>query len=405
MQVSIVNYSETKKHIDFRIDAECYKPYHIRMDQILNRRPCFTIKDLSISVINFGAYSLCNYIKFLDKGIPFLVTEDIYNNIIDFARLHYITKDVHKLLYKSHCKREQVLLTMAGAYLGQAAVFDEDFQCSSNQAIAKITLKKDSVRPYFLSTFLNCKYGQSQIERFQTGTGQPNLNLGLIQTIKVPKLNSAFQDNISLCVLSGIDFYRRSNKLYKEAEHLLLSELGLADWQPKHQVAFVKKFSDTQETERIDAEYFQPKYDGIVNAVKNYKGGWGTLGDLMNIKDRNFNPKDDVVYRYIELANIGSNGEVTGSTEELGKELPIRARRMVSTGDVIVSSIEGSLSGIALITEEFNNAFCSTGFYLINSEFYNSETLLCLAKSVVGQMQLKKGCNGTILTSINKDEF
>ena len=206
-------------------------------------------------------------------------------------------------------------------------------------------------------------------------------------------------------MLKANSLLQSSKAYYTQAEGLLLSELGLPDWQPKHQLSFVKKFSDTQETERIDAEYFQPKYDQIINAVKSYKGGWGTLGDLMNIKDKNFNPKDDVVYRYIELANIGSNGEVTGSTEELGKELPTRARRMVSIGDVIVSSIEGSLSNIALITEEFNNAFCSTGFYVINSEFYHSETLLCLAKSVVGQMQLKKGCNGTILTAINKDEF
>ena len=91
--------------------------------------------------------------------------------------------------------------------------------------------------------------------------------------------------------------------------------------------------------------------------------------------------------------------------EEIGKELPTRARRKVSTGDVIVSSIEGSLSSIALITKEYNNVLCSTGFYVINSESYNSETLLCLLKSIAGQMQLKKGCTGTILTAINKDEF
>lgn len=40
-----------------------------------------------------------------------------------------------------------------------------------------------------------------------------------------------------------------------------------------------------------------------------------------------------------------------------------------------------------------------------NSKFFNSETLLVLLKSIVGQLQLKKGCSGTILTAINKDEF
>ena len=35
----------------------------------------------------------------------------------------------------------------------------------------------------------------------------------------------------------------------------------------------------------------------------------------------------------------------------------------------------------------------------------NSETLLVLMKSIVGQLQLKKGCTGSILTAINTCEF
>ena len=90
---------------------------------------------------------------------------------------------------------------------------------------------------------------------------------------------------------------------------------------------------------------------------------------------------------------------------EQGQDLPSRARRKVATGDVIVSSIEGALDSIALIDEEYDQALCSTGFYVINSQAFNSETLLVLLKSIVGQLQLKKGCSGTILTAINKDEF
>ena len=85
--------------------------------------------------------------------------------------------------------------------------------------------------------------------------------------------------------------------------------------------------------------------------------------------------------------------------------MPTRARRKVSKGDVIVSSIEGSLSSNALITDEYDGSLCSTGFYVINSDEINSETLLVLLKSQIGQLQLKKGCSGTILTAINKPEL
>ena len=405
MQCSIVTFSEIARNANLRIDAECYTPYHLEVERSISKKNFNLVEDYAASVINFGAYSLCNYIEFLDSGKPFLVTEDINNNVIETSRLHYISEEVHLLLHKSHCFKRQVLLTMAGAYLGQAAVFNENFECSSNQAIAKITLKPNSINPYYLSTFLNCRYGQSQIERFRTGTGQPNLNLGLIKTIKVVKASNHFQGAIDKGVNTALDLRREGINIYEEAQTLLLSELGFTDWQPKHQLTFVKNYSDTEQAERIDADYFQPKYEEIIHVIKSHSDGWDTLGNLVQLKDENFRPADKTEYKYIELANIAGNGEITGCMIEQGQDLPSRARRKVTMGDVIVSSVEGSLDSIALIDEEYDQALCSTGFHVVNSQAFNSETLLVLLKSIVGQLQLKKGCSGTILTAINKDEF
>ena len=63
------------------------------------------------------------------------------------------------------------------------------------------------------------------------------------------------------------------------------------------------------------------------------------------------------------------------------------------------------MESIALITEEYDNALCSTGFHVIQSDVLNSKVLLVLLKSIIGQLQLKKGCSGTILTAINKEKF
>ena len=129
------------------------------------------------------------------------------------------------------------------------------------------------------------------------------------------------------------------------------------------------------------------------------------MENLARVKDTNFNPDAETEYKYIELANIGNSGEITDCMVEQGEDLPTRARRKVAVGDVIVSSIEGSLESIALITKEYDNALCSTGFHVVQSDVLNSKVLLVLLKSSVGQLQLKKGCSGTILTAINKEEF
>ena len=168
----------------------------------------------------------------------------------------------------------------------------------------------------------------------------------------------------------------------------------------------VKKLKESfLESGRIDAEYYLPKYEDYIKAVSAYAGGVAPLGEVCVIKDGNYTPERGVKYRYIELANIGRSGDITGCTYENGEDLPTRARRIVTQGDVIVSSIEGSLSSCALITDDYDNALCSTGFYVVRSTQINSETLLTLFKSFPIQQLLKKGCSGTILTGIGKQEF
>jgi hypothetical protein len=50
--------------------------------------------------------------------------------------------------------------------------------------------------------------------------------------------------------------------LRAEAESLLLDELGLTDWQPSDENVAVKSFAESfGSTSRVDAEYYQPKYD------------------------------------------------------------------------------------------------------------------------------------------------
>ena len=129
------------------------------------------------------------------------------------------------------------------------------------------------------------------------------------------------------------------------------------------------------------------------------------MANLCFVNDKNFNPSDDIEYKYVELSNIGNSGEITGCTTSIGAELPSRARRLVHTNDVIVSSIEGSLQSVALVTNEYDKAICSTGFYVVNSKTINPETLLVLFKSEPMQNLLKQGCSGTILTAIGKTEF
>ena len=96
-------------------------------------------------------------------------------------------------------------------------------------------------------------------------------------------------------------------------------------------------------------------------------------------------------------SNIDNTGNIRGYLQEMGQNLPSRARRRIQENDVIISSIEGSIDKIALVSNEFHNSLCSTGFYVLNSNKINSETLLVLFKNKIIQQLLKQKCSGIIL--------
>ena len=94
----------------------------------------------------------------------------------------------------------------------------------------------------------------------------------------------SFEDLIAKTVKVSIFERERAQQIDTQAENVLLSELGLTDWRPKSRLTFVKNFSDMQRAGRIDSDYFQPRYESVVNAIQNYPGGSATLGDLVTLK-------------------------------------------------------------------------------------------------------------------------
>jgi len=401
MQYSVVNYKTVKNLDDFRWDAEflCFEPVKNSKYEYLPIG----------NVLKFAQYGIS--IEMNESGIGYKIyrMNEISNMFCDFDVNKYADVD-EKEMKKFELKDRDVVFnrTNSQAFVGRTGIFKkftkEPFIFASY--LVRFRPNENQILPEYLTTFLNTKYGIQDVKRrARISINQSNVSASELKKVEIPLLSINFQNNIKPLFDQAFNLLKQSKSLYSQAEQLLLSELRLTDWKPNHELTFVKNFSDTQEAERIDAEYFQPKYEEIIEAVKKYKGGFDELGKLVKIKDKNFTLKDSEQYKYIELVNISSNGEINGYTENYGNKLPSRARRKVQKGDVIVSSIEGSLDSVALITENWTNALCSTGFFVIHSDKLNSETLLILLKTKVGQLQLKKGCKGTILTAISKDEL
>lgn len=397
-----IQFSELlEEYNKMRIDAEFFKKDYVKYLNRIRKKGVIKIGD--VSFVTDGIHESIDFDS--ESRINLISAKSPKENFFDLSSNHHISETQHLKNPRTSLQKDDVIISTVGT-IGNCAVVNENILPANSDRHVGIVRLKEKILPYFLSTFILSKYGRFQTFRESTGNVQLNLFIYKIKEIVVPDLSLNFQKEIE-CICRKAFTNRQSSFFnYTQAETLLLQNLGLADFSPSTEAVNIKSFSESfGSSGRLDAEYYQKKYEDHQSLIHSYPNGYEAFSVACELKDKNFNPEDKTEYKYIELSNIGKSGEITDCTTALGEELPTRARRKVETNDVVISSIEGSLESCALVTSEYDNALCSTGFFIVNSKKLNSETLLVLFKSKPMQALLKKGCSGTILTAISKTEL
>lgn len=410
LEATEVRFLSLKSIIDYRIESEYFLKKFLENETILEAIPCIPFIKCFIfqngrpyNSEAFGTFKGNKYISVAKIG-------DVTNKR-DRELWELIPYEEFIFQKGALLKYGDILMTLTGdpPDVGKVHFCYETMENATwNQRVAKINIKNKEYisNPEYGYILLSSDYCRCQLERYAKGIRQRNLGNEGLNKMLLPQLSKGLQDEVQQVVKAGFKKYSEFKEIYSSAENYLLECLGMQDFAANPDAYNVKTLKESfLESGRIDAEYYLPKNDDYFKAISAYTGGVAPLCEVCTIRDGNYTPEAKQAYRYIELANIGKSGDIIGCTYENGEDLPTRARRIVSQGDVIVSSIEGSLGSCALVTEDYDHALCSTGFYVVRSSQINSETLLTLFKSEPIQQLLKKGCSGTILTGIGKQEF
>jgi restriction endonuclease S subunit len=402
----MITYSIIKKsQIEgaHRLDAEYYQPEILEVAKKLDSIPTKTISEISESVLSFGAYSLTNYIKWEDSGIPYLKVENIKDGFIDFSEVNFISEEIDKILRKSQVKEGQVIITMAGTIGNTAVAHRVPEKVNSNQATAKITLK-NGYSPYYLTAFLNSYYGRKQIEREIVSSVQPNIFLWQIKNFKVPILPKEKQKEIEEIYKKGLNELENSKSLYSQAEDLLLEELGLKDFKVNEDLTYFVKLSDIKSAHRADAEYFQPKYGRLIKYLKS-KFSLEQLNHLADKQEQKIKPNPQQFYKYIEISDIKTDIGEVNYNERIGSELPPNARIPINSGELIVSKVRPTRKAIAIIPDFFiNNTICSSAFTVFKSSSPLKEYIFITLRSIVGLLQLEQPTTGSEYPTLNDED-
>lgn len=413
VEYSIVNISELEGEL--RIDAEYYDPFYLRNESEITKKKWCHIRDL-LSKVQYGLSLAMNEERI---GYKILKMDDIIGILADDSNCKYVDID-SKTFLRFKLEKGDVLFNRVNSeeFVGRTGIYLLDGKHTFASYLIRIRAKNYFTN-FYITIYLNTKYGKISLKRvMRRAVNQANINAEELKSLKSPIPSDTFQKFIEKLVLKAYEERQKAEQFYKQAEEILLEELGLKNWKPKtkkikiggqefeeEENVSIRMLSEVIKADRMDAEYWEPKYDEIEELVKNYKYSWDYLPNLVNISKRKIKINNEEVYNYIELADINQNLGAVNQTKQIrGRDLPSRARMKVEKGYVIMSSVEGSIDKIALIDFEKDNLLASTGFFVFKEDDLNKETLLVLLK-ILAKRYLIREAQGTILTAIPYDSL
>ncbi|MBC7129306.1 MAG: restriction endonuclease subunit S [Thermoplasmatales archaeon] len=394
--VSIVKLSELEGAK--RIDPEFYHPENVISKKILEKVGTRRIKDCFCSVrqIFDPQRHVLN-----DTAFVFNLS-DVKSFFLSGGKIALSSDDVGSA--KKMFSQNDVLISRLRPYLKEVSFigFNGKIKLCSTEFIV-LRQKNKNYYPEVLFSFLITPQVQNILLWSISGTEHPRFHEDYFLNLKLPNFTPETQNKIKELVNDAWKFFSNSQSLYSQAENLLLEELGLKDFMPKYELSYTANISEAFKAHRIDAEYFQPAYDTIVEKIIEYSNGHTSLLNFVDSIKPDFDPTKypDKTFSYVELADVDESiGIIHSANEVKGEEAPSRARRVLKQNDVIISSVEGSLEKVALVNEEYEGSLASTGFFQFRAIKILPQVLLVLSKSIVVQFQLKKECAGTILTAV-----
>lgn len=157
----------------------------------------------------------------------------------------------------------------------------------------------------------------------------------------------------------------------------------------------------------MDAEYYQPKYDDIVNAIKDYAGGWDTMGNLATMrKCVEVGSKEylDEGIPFVRVSNI-TPFEITEEkyiSEELYSQI---AQHQPQQGEILLS--KDATPGIAHYLDEQPRKMIPSGGILrlkLKSDKVNDEYLTLALNSMLTQEQVNRDVGGSVIMHWRPDQ-
>ena len=408
LEFSEICYSLIGKEV-LRIDSEYYSKENLRLQKVIEKLGGNTIIKHGGKIDCSAFYpSITGFYSNNQENIPFLRVNEIINGLVSITNnTVFLPKEVLQANSKTIALAYpgDIIIAKGGNTLAKVGLVTDEFPTYSTcrDVIILHTSELQDINKYYLWAFLHCSYSQSLLWRSASQTGQPHLTLPSIANFHVPKFSNSFQNSIEELYKLSVQFKRKAVNQYTLAEQTLLSQLDLVNFMPSSEAISIKSFSESLlTTGRMDAEYYQPKYDDLFIKIErfNIKKLGGPKG-IVFIK-KSIEPGSDAYGEegvpFVRVSDITKYG-ITDPEIKLSTNVVPNIESFYPKKDIILFSKDGSV-GIACKIE--NDAEIVTSGALLHMKVKNPSEILpdyltLVLNSIVVQLQAERDSNGAII--------
>lgn len=380
-----------------RLDAEFYKKDSLKIVDLLKSLSAKPLTNL-VNVSDGNHMSISS--KFVEVGVPYYRGQDIHHFFIEDSNPICIDENTYNVSYmqRSHLKKGDILLSIVGT-IGEVSLVSKEDMATCNCKLA-ILRPYDTNKSALIAIYLKTKYGFDQVDKFKRGAVQMGYLLEDMNQIFMPE----FTLDLYECVNRAISVVKlltdKANNKYIDAEKVLLSKIGIEATSLVSGGVSVKSFSDSLgDSGRLDAEYYQPKYDSLIESISVLKHK--ELAELVKIT-KSIEPGSDAYFDegipFIRISDI-SKYEITEPDKYLEECGEYDNSELYLKKDEILFSKDGSV-GIAYKVEEDSRMISSSALLHLEVKDKNEvlpDYLTTVLNSDVVQLQAERDAGGSII--------
>lgn len=267
----------------------------------------------------------------------------------------------------------------------------------------------DLINPHYLSILTGTKEFQKLCQTASVGTTNRNyLQETLFLNFEIPLPSLQEQERIVTAYQTKIQeaetLEKEANDLEGEIERYFLSQLGLEPFSIKE-----RKFGlITTSFNKLDRWDVFSSDARISEELKTSKYELKSIGQAFSFAKRSWNKQrhNEETFRYIEIGAIDPVKGIVEAKELKTVKAPSRATQTIKTGDLIIGTTRPYLKKFALVTSEYNDCVCSSGFSILEtSNEYHLPYLLQFLRCSYGIEQLKNRMTGGLYPAITEAEL